>query len=123
MNGYELVRTNHFGVEFLKNKDAEFLGVEVSDSNLRRKEQTVFVRWSDGIVSALIVPTEDSEHNGCCYYGRLEYASIVIACERAGIKIKWKASNGYPLWPVWYTTPEKFAEFKQHYDSLIEKYS
>lgn len=118
------VLTNKYGIDYLESIRGEFLGVEMSESNRRRKEQTVFLRWSDGNVGAVIVPTEDNIGNGCCcVFGRLEYVSIVIACERAGIKIQWKASNGYPLWPVWYTTPEKFAEFKQHYDSLIEKYS
>lgn len=117
------VLTNKYGIEFLKNKKAEFLGVEKTKTNISRKEQTVFCRCEEGLVYSYIVPDEDSVHNGCCLYWPLEYAAIIIACDKAGIKVRWKATNGYPLWPVWYTTPEKFAEFKQHYDSLIEKYS
>lgn len=117
---YEM--TNAAGRKFLDGcmKSAHLIGVEVSPSNITRKEFSV-VYVANGQKYVCVLPDAGTKNDGSCIFGTLERFAIITALERAGLKIVWRSGN--PMWPVWYTDKDEFARFKREYDNIKRKYS
>ena len=119
-----MAMTNDHGKKFLASWFAkkDILGIEKTASNVSRKEFTIVYRELKGDIRTAILPCAETSDDGCCFFGDMEYFTILYALEQNNIKPLWK-NNGYVMWPVWYTTKEEFEKFLSTYKELKMKYS
>ena len=116
--------TNDHGKNFLKTWFAKkrILGVEMSKSNIRRKEFTIIYRELLGNIRTAVLPNAETFNDGCCFFGDIEYFTRLYALEKNNINPKWRI-DGDIIWPVWYTTKEEFEKFLSTYKELKKRYS
>lgn len=118
------IKTNKNGIAFIRQYiagKAAILGVEATDSNISRKEQTLIVLWTDGRISAIVIPQEHSKESGSCIFGPLEYFAKIYAAEKAGITLQY--TSGTVIHPKWYENDHlKMEVYNEQYNKMINKY-
>lgn len=117
--------TNSHGRKFLDMwfRNYEFLGVEITPSNVSRNEFTLVFRDTDGEIRAAILPDSKKNDDGTCFYGDLKRFSMIYAEEKSGVKLRMNMNNCQLIWPVWYTNETDFLRWKVFYDEMMKKYS
>ncbi len=115
--------TNEYGKKFLSSylKNADFLGIEKTESNISRKEFTLITK-ERGKIYAAILPDKGTNDDGSCFFGDLNHFAMCYAEGKSGIRLHLQ-NSGKLMWPVWYTEKEDFLRWKKIYDEMMQKYA
>ena len=112
--------TNESGKSWLRFYDKEILGIE--DRGETSWFYVVYRYKNSPKVYVLSTPRKDSDCKAGSM-GHLYRYALIVAMEEAGIKIEWKASNDWPIWPSWYCDDkDKLDKFVKRLDQILSKY-